>query len=126
MKKDFALKLLEMLIDSDCGKNESTSSATSLIGSGVIVRCRDAGVHYGKLVSYEDRMVELKDCRRMWRWWAATESTLSAVAKYGINQSKSNIQCMLDRIILLDACEIIPIYGEAERSILTAENYNEQ
>ena len=126
-KEDLALKLIAMLLGSDTDKQESpVKQESSLAGQGVIVRCRDAGVHYGKLVGYQGRTVELKDSRRMWHWHSASENTLSGVARCGINQEKSKIQGSLTSIILQDACEIIPISGDAEQSILSAEIYNEQ
>ena len=134
--ENLILKLLEVLVNekskdssdssdsSDC--SDSSKFECGLIGHGVIIRCRDAGVHYGKLVSYSGRTVVLKKSRRMWEWCSATENTLSAVAKHGINPDRSKIQCFLDKIILLDACEIIPISGHAEQTLIDAETYNEQ
>ena len=122
MKEDLLIKLIEMLVS---GGSDQTKDS-DLIGKGVIVRCRDAGVHYGELIGYSGRTVELKNSRRMWRWWAASEHTLSGVVRHGIKQSESKIAGPIDKIILQDACEIIPISGTPEESIKTAEIYNEQ
>ena len=121
---DFVLKLLKLLASEKTGENNFEKC--DLTGHGVIIRCRDAGVHYGKLVGYSGRKVELKNARRMWEWWSASENTLSGVARHGINKFKSKIQGPLESIILLEACEIIPISGDAERSLINAEIYNEQ
>lgn len=76
-------------------------------GEAVIVRAKDAGVHYGHLVAYEGRMVWLKDARRMWKWKAAGGVSLSGCAVYGIVQSESRIEAIVSTQIVLDACEII-------------------
>lgn len=128
MNKEQKLALIELLL-SDCdltAKSKESTTECSLAGHGVIVRCRDAGVHYGKLIGYSGRTVELRDSRRMWRWHSASENTLSGVARCGINQAKSKIQGVLPTITLLDACEIIPVSGDAEKSIVEASVYNEQ
>ena len=110
MKEELLLKLVEMLLEAEAG---TTTEKCSLKGKAVIVRCRDAGVHFGYLVGYEGRVVELRNSRRMWKWWAASEHSLSGVARCGINQSKSKIAGELESIILQDACEIIPMYNRS-------------
>lgn len=83
----------------------------------VIVRCRDAGVHFGTYVSHSGREVHLTDSRRMWRWFAAKGISLSECATAGIDAKKSKIAAPVGRIVLLDACEIIPCTAEAAASI---------
>ena len=94
-----------------------------VIGDGrpVIVRARDAGVHYGKLVFYEGRTVELTDSRRLWSWTAKEGVALSGVAINGINASKSKIDVLVTRITILDACEIIDCTDAAAKTIETAK-----
>ena len=41
------------------------------IGKFVVVRCRDAGVHAGTLVSRSNRQCELTGARRLWHWKVA-------------------------------------------------------
>ena len=90
-----------------------------LIGQRVIVRARDAGVHYGTLVDYEGRTVELSDARRMWRWWSGGgETTLSGVARHGLaDRSEVAIAGPVSSITILDACEIISMTPEAIASM---------
>ena len=86
-------------------------------GKYVIVRCRDAGVHAGYLVSIKDRTVVLKDSRRLWYWKATGSShTLSGVAKHGIS-SESKIPPTVATIHLLDACEVISTTKACRKSI---------
>lgn len=125
MKEEILLKLIEKLLDSDSKKSEIKK--TGLEGRFVIVRCRDAGVHYGKLVSVEGRTVKLARSRRMWRWWAKKQMTLSAVAEFGLNEERElRIQNELETIVLLDACEVIPCSAECITSFNSVEPYNEQ
>jgi hypothetical protein len=83
----------------------------------VIVRARDAGVHYGKLISYEGRIVHLQDSRRLWSWSAKLGIALSGVATHGVNASKSKIDVLVSKIVILDACEIIDCTEEAAINI---------
>lgn len=74
------------------------------IGTKVIVRCRDAGVHYGTYAGHTGREVRLTDGRRIWRWHGAL--TLHEVATLGV-QDDSRISAVVPEVILLEACEII-------------------
>ena len=89
-------------------------------GRAVIVRARDAGVHYGKLVGYEGRTVWLTDSRRLWSWTANSGIALSGVAMSGVNKSKSKIDASVPSIVILDACEIIDCAPDAVESIEAA------
>ena len=88
----------------------STSPAQSYVkgdGRPVIVRAKDAGVHFGYLVGYEGRRVDLTNSRRMWSWKASKDGSLSGVAVYGIDAGSSKIAALVKNITILDACEII-------------------
>lgn len=93
------------------------------IGRYVIVRCKDAGVHAGVLVSKNGRSCVLKESRRLWYWKAKKGAFLSAVAKYGIHED-SRIGCEVD-LELTEDCEIILCTAEAEQSIRDQESHNE-
>ena len=100
-----------------------SSSQSSLIEGHlepVIVRCRDAGVHFGKLESYDGRTVYLANSRRLWKWKAAEGLALSSVAVFGIDKSESKLDALVEHIVLLDACEIIFASPKAAKSILEA------
>lgn len=102
--------------------NGAAKQSSRVEGDGrpVIVRCRDAGVHYGKLVAYEGRSVWLKDSRRLWYWKANDGIALSGVAIHGIDASKSKVDTMVSEIALLDACEIITASEKAAKMIEAA------
>lgn len=88
-------------------------------GEYVIVRARDAGVHAGEYVSHSGREVTLKNARRLWYWKAKESISLSAVATSGI-ATASKIAPAVARILIGDACEIIPCTKEARDSINAA------
>ena len=88
-----------------------------MIGKYVIVRCRDAGVHAGELVSAEGRSCRLKKSRRLWSWHAADKSCfLSGVANHGL-EDDSKIGETLEDLVLTENCEIIVCTPKAEESI---------
>lgn len=82
----------------------------------VIVRCRDAGVHYGTYAGHQGREVRLTKSRRLWWWKAAQGISLSAVAEHGV-AGESRIADTVPQIVLLDACEIIACSPKAAASI---------
>lgn len=93
------------------------------IGQKVIIRARDAGVHFGTLESVEGRTVRLTNSRRMWRWWSAGgEITLSGVARHGLaDRDEVRIAGPVADISILDACEIITMSDAAIASLESAE-----
>jgi len=80
-----------------------------IIGKKAIIRARDAGVHYGTVEAVEGRAVVLTDSRRIWRWRGAnTLSDLSITGPAKSGDDYTRIAPAVDRIVVLDACEIIP------------------
>lgn len=92
-----------------------------MIGTFVIVRCRDAGVHAGVLESHNGRECILKASRRLWRWIPKQGAWLSGVANYGLSD-ESKIGSSI-RVHLTETCEIIQCSKEAERSIREFPSY---
>ena len=87
------------------------------IGSYVIVRCRDAGVHCGELVSYQGRECILKNARRLNRWYAAKKSfTLSGIANNGVT-GDSELSEAVKEIVLTEDCEIILCSETSEKNL---------
>ena len=93
-----------------------------MIGRYVIVRCRDAGVHAGVLLSAQGRGCVLKESRRLWYWKPANGATfLSGVATEGLhNTSKVGAPVEIE---LTENCEIIACTMEAETSIRALKSY---
>ena len=95
-----------------------------MIGSYVIVRCRDAGVHAGVLESHNGRECVLKESRRLWYWKPANDASfLSGVATEGLHKdSKVGAPC---DVHLTENCEIIKCTADAEESIKGAKSYEQ-
>lgn len=93
------------------------------IGQKVIIRARDAGVHFGTLQSVDGRSVTLANSRRMWRWWSGGgEHTLSGVARHGLaDRNEVKIAGPIASISILDACEIISMSDIAIASLEAAK-----
>ena len=109
--------LRNILCDTQENKQEKTTDQRY-----VIVRCKDAGVHAGILVSYQGREATLKESRRLWYWKPADNASfLSGVAAKGLH-SDSKIGIPVD-IVLTETCEIIDCSATARISISGAESY---
>lgn len=84
--------------------------------SYVLVRTYSAGVHAGELVSKKDKIVILKNARRLWYWSGA--ATLSQLAMEGVkNPKECKFPCEVAEIELTEAIEIIPCTQKAIDSI---------
>jgi|OM-RGC.v1.027430980 hypothetical protein len=92
------------------------------VGRYVIVRCRDAGVHAGELVSASGRTCMLTKARRLWYWKPSNGATfLSGVAAEGLDAS-SKVGTAVD-IELTENCEIIACSDKAAQSIANAPDH---
>lgn len=84
-----------------------------MIGKYVIVRGDRSGVFAGTLESQDGRKVVLKDVRRLWRWFGATECL--QLAMEGVKKPREcRFTLTADSITLMDAIEIIPTTAKAE------------
>lgn len=82
----------------------------------VIARCREAGVHAGRLVSRKGREVVLENSRRIWFWKGA--ASLSEIAVYGAKYpAECRIGVVVPRTELLEACEILFCQPEGQKMI---------
>ncbi len=75
----------------------------------VLVRCRDAGVHAGYLVTQTAEHLVLMDARRIWHWTGAASQ--SELAVFGVSVEKTpqcKIACVVPRVQLRqsDVCEV--------------------
>ena len=100
---------------------QSSDGINFAIGKYVIIRTYSAGVWAGTLEKKAGNEVILSNAKRLWRWWAKESISLSAVAKYGINQVKSEIAPAVENV-WLEAIEIIPATKVAQESIVKAKD----
>ena len=81
-----------------------------------IVRTYSAGVFAGYLESRNGREVTLTNARRIWHWEGA--ATLSELAQQGTSNPKDcKFPAEVDRILLLEAIEILDVTEKAKKSI---------
>jgi hypothetical protein len=83
----------------------------------VIIRTRDAGVHYGKLQYIANAQhgcyrVVLQDARRIWSWSGA--NTLNEVALYGPKSGKISEPTLA---IIPQVIEVLPCTNKSEQKI---------
>ncbi len=89
-----------------------------MTGKLVVVRCRDAGVHVGILDEMPTgRTVTLTSARRLWSWTGA--NTLHEVALRGVGAG-SKLSEPVQRVMLLEACEVILASEQAKVSLCTS------
>lgn len=82
----------------------------------VIVRTYSAGVFAGYLESRMGKEVVLKKARRIWKWAGA--ASLSQLAQEGTSKPKEcKFPCEVNKVILLEAIEILSVTKKARISI---------
>lgn len=88
----------------------------NIMNKKVIVRGDRSGVFFGTITKKDGKEVTLEKCRRLWYWdGAASISQLATNGTTAPNNCKFTIT--VDRIIILDAIEIILCTDEAIKSI---------
>jgi len=88
----------------------------------VLIRTYSAGVHYGYLKKRTGKEVTLVNARRIWKWDGAF--TLSEVATKGVSKPQNcKFSCVVPKIVLTEAIEIITITSVAEESLKGVEDY---
>ena len=103
------------------GGTENNKTLNAHVGEKVIIRTYSAGAWFGLLSEKSGSEVILNNARRLWRWQSKKSISLSAVAIYGIDKSKSKICAAVDKQ-WLEAIEIISMSSAAIKSIEGAEN----
>jgi len=82
----------------------------------VIVRTYSAGVFAGFLVKREGKEVELKDARRIWKWFGA--ASLSQLAESGTSKpNECKFPESVSKVILTEAIEILSVTEKAKKTI---------
>lgn len=81
-----------------------------------MVRTYSAGVFAGYIESRNGKEAVLRKARRIWYWEGA--ASLSQLATDGTSKpSKCKFPCEVDKVILTEVVEIIPITEKAKKSI---------
>lgn len=89
----------------------------------VIVRTHSAGVFAGRLKSRDGKEVVLVDARRLWYWDGA--ASLSQLAMEGTTKPENcKFPCIVQRVILTEAIEILNTTAEARKSIKNVSEWS--
>ena len=88
----------------------------NIMNKKVIIRGDRSGVFFGTITKKEGREVTLEKCRRLWYWDGA--ASISQLASDGTTRpSDCKFTVTVDRIVILDAIEIILCTDKAIKSI---------
>ena len=88
----------------------------------VIVRTETAGVFAGELESRKNQEVVLLNARRLWYWAGA--ASLSQLAVHGTSKPREcKFPCVVPRVELLKAIEILDTTPEGRKSIEEVEEW---
>ena len=96
--------------------NTTTSIPKRFLGSTVVVRCRNAGVHSAVVESCDSSFLHLKKSHRVWLWKDAF--TLSQLANDGISVGSKTGQENELTIPVQDVAEIILQSEKSRKTIL--------
>jgi hypothetical protein len=101
----------------NCVPQDSNEKAETFDGKKyVIVRTYSAGVFAGFLESRNGQEVVLRNARRIWYWDGA--ASLSQLAVDGTSKpSNCKFPCVVDKVELLQAIEILDCTKKAQKSI---------
>lgn len=96
--------------------NTKTNITNAVIGKFCIIRCDRAGVFAGTVEEMDGQTVRVKNVRKLWRWYGATETL--QIAKEGVKRpGDCRFTVAVDELLLTDAIEVIPATDEAHASI---------
>lgn len=88
----------------------------NIMNKKVIIRGDRSGVFFGTITKKDGREVTLEKCRRLWYWDGA--ASISQLATDGTtNAGGCKFTVTVDRIMILDAIEIILCTDKAIKSI---------
>lgn len=108
--------IIETLGESGATTKEAPSTICQhpLLGNDVIVRARNAGVHYGKLTDAGD-FITLSQSHRIWKWSGAF--TLSEVSQKGVTGGRIACAVPVLSIPKTDVGEILNLTPEAREKL---------
>lgn len=92
-----------------------------MIGSYVVVRGRDSGVHCGYLIECSGQNVLLEKCSQIWNWYGA--ETCEEIAEHGLDMDRSSVSKPVSQNLIHDAIETM-VCSEESRKILEEPQWN--
>lgn len=118
MKKELLLQLIELAASGETTPQAATPSPEKphpMTGKNVLIRARNAGVHYGTLESADTGFINLTNANRIWNWEGAF--TLSEVSQKGITKGRIAMTVPKLSIPTCDVAEIITLNEKARESL---------
>lgn len=106
------------------GEMRMNKVSENVIGTWVIVRSRIAGVHAGKVESFDPgtQAVTLTDARRLWRYHTRDKSgSVSDIAANGLDPKKDHqLGAVLPRVTIVgpEGLELAEMTAAAAQSVL--------
>ena len=119
------IELSKLLDWGNEAKDESVSESI-FIGKYVILRCRNAWVHFGKLEYANNGIYRLSESRRLYYWTVENNQwvSLSDLAEKGLDDdNKTCIKLDLIEITEKEGAETIPVNTEVVDSFKNAKVY---
>ena len=119
------IELSKLLDWGNEAKDESVSESI-FIGKYVILRCRNAWVHFGKLEYANNGIYRLSESRRLYYWRVENNQwvSLSDLAEKGLDDdNKTCIKLDLIEITEKEGAETIPVNTEVIDSFKNAKVY---
>lgn len=96
-----------------CAANHIPDAVT---GKYCVIRCDRAGVFAGTVEKVDGQTVLVRNVRKLWRWYGATETL--QIAQEGVKRPNDcRFTVAVDSLVLTDAIEIIPATDAAKASI---------
>lgn len=92
------------------------------IGSTVMVRAADAGVHFGTLAAVDADAVRLTESRRLWSWSGEGTWTLSELASAVAKPTSTRVSAVAD-VTIARWCEVIRMADGASVALLDVSQW---
>ena len=86
-------------------------------GDYVIVRAKDSGLTFGEYQWHSGREVCLREARTIWSWAGGRLCVMDVAVRVGPVRLSAVVD---EEVIILDACQIIPVSPEVENHLRTA------
>ena len=100
----------------ECACRAATSIADAVTGKYCVIRCDRAGVFAGTVEKVDGQTVLVRNVRKLWRWYGATETL--QIALEGVKRPNDcRFTVTVDSLVLTDAIEILPATDAAKASI---------
>jgi len=94
-----------------------------MIGTVVLVRDNQAGVHVGTLASADmnEGTCEMRDARKIWHWSGA--GSVHGIAAHGLDRAGSKVAAKVAAVATRDVVEIVQMSDKGCESVMGAPEW---